>query len=105
MLCVCTIPAITFDHSYMQTNNKELLVSGSDDFTLFLIWEPSKSKTSIIIIAKKTGRYVCMRSCPNCTVRFFGVLCGVAWWHSFIKNYFDSHQLITGQYYANEIGN
>ena len=54
MLCVCTIPAITPDHLYMQTNNKELLVSGSDDFTLFL-WEPSKSKTSI---ARMTGTCV-----------------------------------------------
>jgi ribosome assembly protein 4 len=35
----------------MQSNNKELLVSGSDDFTLFL-WEPTDNKKSL---ARMTG--------------------------------------------------
>ena len=38
----------------MQSNNKELLVSGSDDFTLFL-WEPTDNKKSL---ARMTGALI-----------------------------------------------
>ena len=40
-----------------------------------------------------------------CSVLWCVVWCGLVAIINFIKNYFDSHQLITGQYYANEIGN